>query len=195
MAERCEETATSTTWRPRHRRAARSRLALRNWPRYSGPPHPRRWLTAPQRCPPLESACHVRDVVLTQRERVLLARRAHIPSAVPMGRDERVAHEGYAEQDAIEVAEELTLVGRSRDQPSRQHVLDLLRRKTMPHSETQLGSNKCAGSPRMLMRGRGSAAVRVWLSAPDAHDAVGSRAVSTNFSMPQRVRASTHCSS
>jgi len=51
---------------------------------------------------PLEYACHVRDVLLTQRERVLLARRADIPPAVPMGREERVAHEGYAEQDPID---------------------------------------------------------------------------------------------
>lgn len=68
--------------------------------------------TEPQRWSPLEYACHVRDVLLTQRERVLLARRADIPSVVPMGRDERVVHEGYAEQDPIEVAEELTMTAR-----------------------------------------------------------------------------------
>lgn len=68
--------------------------------------------TAPQLWSPLEYACHVRDVLLTQRERVLLARRANVLSAVPMGRDERVAHEGYAEQDPIEVAEDLTVAAR-----------------------------------------------------------------------------------
>jgi hypothetical protein len=68
--------------------------------------------TAPLRWSPLEYACHVRDVLLTQRERVLLARRADVPSAVPMGRDERVAHEAYAEQEPLEVAEELTMAAR-----------------------------------------------------------------------------------
>lgn len=68
--------------------------------------------TAPELWSPLEYACHVRDVLLTQRERVLLARRVDIPAAVPMGRDERVAQEGYAEQDPAEVAEEVTIAGR-----------------------------------------------------------------------------------
>ena len=68
--------------------------------------------TEPQRWSPLEYACHVRDVLLTQRERVLLARRTDIPSTVPMGRDERVTHEGYAEQKPVEVAEELTMAAR-----------------------------------------------------------------------------------
>jgi DinB superfamily len=68
--------------------------------------------TAPQRWSPLEYACHVRDVLITQRERVLLARRADVPAAVPMGRDERVAHEGYADSDPAEVAEEVTIAAR-----------------------------------------------------------------------------------
>src|SRR5688572_23931607 len=37
----------------------------------------------------LEYGCHVRDVLLVQRERVLLARREDHPHVVPMGRDER----------------------------------------------------------------------------------------------------------
>src|SRR5215211_5108202 len=49
---------------------------------------------------PLEYGCHVRDVLLVQRERVLAARRTDRPSCTPMGRDERVEHDGYAEQDA-----------------------------------------------------------------------------------------------
>jgi hypothetical protein len=68
--------------------------------------------TAPELWSPLEYACHVRDVLLTQRERVLLARRVDVPNAVPMGRDERVTHEGYAEQEPVEVAEELTMAAR-----------------------------------------------------------------------------------
>jgi DinB superfamily len=68
--------------------------------------------TAPERSSPPEYTCHVRDVLITQRERVLPARRVDVPAAVPMGRDERVAHEGYAESDPIEVAEEVTIAAR-----------------------------------------------------------------------------------
>jgi DinB superfamily len=57
---------------------------------------------------PLEYGCHVRDVLLVQRERVLAARRADRPSCDPMGRDERVEHDGYAEQDPHDVARQLT---------------------------------------------------------------------------------------
>lgn len=68
--------------------------------------------TRPDVWSPLQYACHVRDVLLAQRERVLLARRLNLPEAVPMGRDERVLHDGYAEQDPVEVAEELTVAVR-----------------------------------------------------------------------------------
>lgn len=57
---------------------------------------------------PLEYACHVRDVLLVQRERLLDARRTERPSFPPMGRDERVDHDGYAEQDPAAVARQLT---------------------------------------------------------------------------------------
>ncbi|MDP9386710.1 MAG: DinB family protein [Actinomycetota bacterium] len=56
---------------------------------------------------PLEYACHVRDVLLVQRERVLMARRRHRPALEPMGRDERVDHDGYAEQRPDDVARQL----------------------------------------------------------------------------------------
>jgi hypothetical protein len=56
---------------------------------------------------PLEQGCHVRDVLLVQRERVLAARRTDCPSFDPMGRDERVDHDGYAEQDPTAVARQL----------------------------------------------------------------------------------------
>ncbi len=56
---------------------------------------------------PLEYGCHLRDVLLVQRERVLHARRSHRPTAVPMGRDERVEHDGYASQDPAGVAGQL----------------------------------------------------------------------------------------
>jgi hypothetical protein len=62
---------------------------------------------APETWSPLEYGCHVRDVLLVQRERVLAARRTDRPSFEPMGRDERVELDGYAEQDPIAVARQL----------------------------------------------------------------------------------------
>ncbi|MGH3562751.1 MAG: DinB family protein [Mycobacterium sp.] len=60
---------------------------------------------------PLEYACHVRDILLVQRERVLAARRVDCPSFAPMGRDERVELDGYAEQDPAAVARQLADAG------------------------------------------------------------------------------------
>jgi hypothetical protein len=57
---------------------------------------------------PLEYGCHVRDVLLVQRERVLAARRVDRPECTPMGRDERVEHDGYAAQNPVDVARQLT---------------------------------------------------------------------------------------
>lgn len=62
----------------------------------------------PETWSPLEYGCHVRDVLLVQRERVLAARRTDRPSFDPMGRDERVDHDGYADQDPDDVARQLT---------------------------------------------------------------------------------------
>ena len=61
----------------------------------------------PELWSPLEYGCHVRDVLLVQRERVLLARRQDTPSFAPMGRDERVDHDGYADQDPSAVARQV----------------------------------------------------------------------------------------
>lgn len=57
---------------------------------------------------PLEYGCHLRDVLLVQRERVLAARRTDRLVCAPMGRDERVEHDGYASQDPEDVARQLT---------------------------------------------------------------------------------------
>lgn len=57
---------------------------------------------------PLEYGCHVRDVLLVQRERVLAARRVEGYVCTPMGREERVKHDGYAEQNPVDVARQLT---------------------------------------------------------------------------------------
>ncbi len=56
---------------------------------------------------PLEYACHLRDVLLVQRERVLMARRRDRPGFDPMGRDERVDHDGYAGQNPVDVTRQL----------------------------------------------------------------------------------------
>jgi hypothetical protein len=56
---------------------------------------------------PLEYGCHLRDMLLVQRERVLAARRVDRPDCLPSGRDERVVHDGYADQDPEDVARQL----------------------------------------------------------------------------------------
>lgn len=56
---------------------------------------------------PLEYGCHLRDVLLVQRERILLARRVERPWFEPMGRDERADHDGYSGQDPCDVARQL----------------------------------------------------------------------------------------
>jgi hypothetical protein len=55
----------------------------------------------------LEYGCHVRDVLLVQRERVLLALRVDEPTVVAMGRDERVAADGYSDQRPADVARQI----------------------------------------------------------------------------------------
>jgi hypothetical protein len=55
----------------------------------------------------LEYGCHLRDVLLVQRERVLAARREDRPDCAAMGREERVEHDGYADQDPDDVARQL----------------------------------------------------------------------------------------
>src|SRR6185312_12807787 len=51
--------------------------------------------------------CHLRDMLLVQRERVLAARRTDRPDCSPLGRDERVLHDGYADQEPDDVARQL----------------------------------------------------------------------------------------
>jgi hypothetical protein len=55
----------------------------------------------------LEYACHVRDVLRTQRERVLVAQREDTPEFASMRREERVAEQRYNEQDPSVVAREI----------------------------------------------------------------------------------------
>ena len=57
---------------------------------------------------PLEYACHVRDVLRVQRERVLLALAEDDPVFTPMGRDELVVTSAYNRQDPAAVLAGLT---------------------------------------------------------------------------------------
>jgi DinB superfamily len=56
---------------------------------------------------PLEYGCHLRDMLLVQRERVLAAGRVNRPDCPSMGRHKRVEHDGYAEQEPEDVARQL----------------------------------------------------------------------------------------
>lgn len=75
-------------------------LLLTDSPKLRQRPKPDTWS-------PLEYACHMRDVLFMQRERVLAARRATTPETTPMGRDERVEHDGYADQKPSDVGRQL----------------------------------------------------------------------------------------
>lgn len=61
----------------------------------------------PETWSPLEYGCHVRDVLLVQRERVLAALIMDRPRFDPMAREARVERDGYAEQDPNRVALQL----------------------------------------------------------------------------------------
>ena len=57
---------------------------------------------------PIEYGCHLRDVLLVQRERAILALVSEAPpSLAPMSRDERVDLEGYGASRADDVARQL----------------------------------------------------------------------------------------
>jgi hypothetical protein len=57
----------------------------------------------------LEYACHVRDVLLVQRDRALLALVEHNPSFHPMYRDQRVDLAGYDREDQAAVPGQLMM--------------------------------------------------------------------------------------
>ncbi|MEO6714060.1 MAG: DinB family protein [Mycobacteriales bacterium] len=74
--------------------AANDALALRRRP-------------APEVWSPLEYACHVRDVLAMQRERLERALAEDLPDFEPMDREGRVTSERYNEQDPKVVARQL----------------------------------------------------------------------------------------
>ncbi|HEY7916793.1 MAG TPA: DinB family protein [Acidimicrobiales bacterium] len=57
----------------------------------------------------LEYTCHVRDVLLIQRDRVVLALVEDTPSYPPMYRDERVSLVGYQRESVAELVDELAM--------------------------------------------------------------------------------------
>jgi hypothetical protein len=59
---------------------------------------------APDVWSPLEYACHLRDMLRVQTERVRLTQRETDPEFAPMGRDERVVEDRYNQQDPTVVA-------------------------------------------------------------------------------------------
>jgi DinB superfamily len=59
----------------------------------------------------LEYSCHVRDVFLAQRERILLALVEVHPLFVSMYREQRCVLDGYAAQNPHEVAAQLAMAG------------------------------------------------------------------------------------
>jgi hypothetical protein len=61
----------------------------------------------------LEYACHVRDVLLVQRERVHQVLTEDLPAFVPMGREERVERDRYNERPIDAVAMEIAAAARS----------------------------------------------------------------------------------
>jgi DinB superfamily len=62
---------------------------------------------APETWSALEYACHVRDVLLVQRDRIYVTLVEDTPSFAPMYREERVAFARYNEQHPALVAEQL----------------------------------------------------------------------------------------
>ncbi len=63
----------------------------------------------PEEWSPLEYACHVRDVLFMQRDRLFVALVEEEPSFKPMYREERVALDGYNTQSSTEVSQQLTM--------------------------------------------------------------------------------------
>jgi hypothetical protein len=67
---------------------------------------------APDSWSALELACHVRDVFLVQRERIVRVLVEDRPSFPPMHRDERAVLERYAEQSPAAVAADVGMAAR-----------------------------------------------------------------------------------
>jgi len=64
---------------------------------------------SPEEWSPLEYSCHVRDVMLMQRDRVYVALVEDEPTFKPMYRDERVAFDRYDTQRPSVVADQIAM--------------------------------------------------------------------------------------
>ena len=127
----------------------------------------------PERWSPLEYACHVRDALLIQRERVLKALRGHGDEVLPMGRDERVMHDGYNEQQPRNVAlqvEQAALL-----------FTDLLQRLRPSEWELEVTYLFPAPSPRTLR----------WVAVHTAHEVLHHLYDIDDGAVPKAQRVST----
>lgn len=88
-----------------HWRARALKFALR----MAGDEAPLRRRRSPDEWSPLEYTCHVRDVLLMQRDRLYVALVEDEPSFKPMYRDQRVEFDRYGEQIPVEVVDQLTM--------------------------------------------------------------------------------------
>jgi hypothetical protein len=64
---------------------------------------------SPDEWSPLEYACHIRDVLLMQRDRLYVALVEEEPSFKPMYREERVEFDDYASQEPSAVAHQVVM--------------------------------------------------------------------------------------
>jgi DinB superfamily len=95
---------------PRHRLAAQVGASGRAYgPRLTPDADVLHRRPTPGEWSPLEYACHVRDVVLMQRDRVYVALVEDEPSFKPMYRDERVAFDRYDRQSPAAVAAQVAM--------------------------------------------------------------------------------------
>jgi DinB superfamily len=106
----CPDCAFSYGELPRHRLAATVGATGRAYASRLTPddvvlhtrPSPGRWS-------PLEYACHVRDVLLMQRDRLYVALVEDEPSFKPMYREERVTFDRYGHQRPAAVVEQVAM--------------------------------------------------------------------------------------
>jgi len=68
--------------------------------------------SAPEVWSPLEYCCHVRDVLIVQRERVVRALVEECPTVPPMHRDERAVLLRYADEEPARVLDQLRVASR-----------------------------------------------------------------------------------
>lgn len=101
----------------------------------------------------VEYACHVRDVLLTNRERVLATLVLDQPTFTPMFRDERVHLAAYASEDLVEVVGQIEMAAA------------LLARTLARLDRSQLARTCHYGYPEPALRSI------TWVSAQTIHEA------------------------